>query len=339
MPYKFNDARRDKIPKAKYRVTNWSAYNKSLRRRGDLTVWVTDDVAQNWSAAHRKSRGGHARYSDLAIESCLTLRVVFRLALRQTQGFMRSIAQLMNLDLPVPDFSTLSCRGTSLNIQHPSHRSNGPITLIVDSTGLKMHGWNAEKHGTTKPRKTWRKLHLAFNPDTGDIVGSKLTTEHVGDETALPDLVREIDADVDRFLADGAYDGEGVSACLTARFGHKIEIIVPPPKNAVNGDNSQRNRHIDHIVEHGRLNWQKETGYNQRSQIEAQIRRWKTIIGGSLQTRKLENQITETRVAAKAMNRMTALGKAQFERVPGSIHQRQRRKIKPKVQIPLSQSC
>jgi hypothetical protein len=318
MPYKFNDARRDKIPKAKCRVTNWSAYNESLRRRGDLTVWVANDVAQNWAAPHRKSRGGQARYSDLAIEICLTLRVVFRLALRQTQGFMRSIAQLMNLDLPVPDFSTLSRRSTGLKIQHRPRRSDGPITLIVDSTGLKMHGgngWNAEKHGTTRPRKTWRKLHLAFNPDTGDIVGSELTTEHVGDETALPDLVGEIDADVDRFVADGAYDGEGVSAYLTARFGCEIEIIVPPPKNAVNGDNSQRNRHIDQIAEHGRMNWQREKGYNQRSQIEAQIGRWKTIIGGSLQARKLDNQITETRVAAKAMNRMTALGKAQFERV------------------------
>ena len=318
MPYKFNDARRDKIPKAKCRVTNWSAYNESLRRRGDLTVWVANDVAQNWAAPHRKSRGGQARYSDLAIEICLTLRVVFRLALRQTQGFMRSIAQLMNLNLPVPDFSTLSHRSTGLKIQHRPSRSDGPITLIVDSTGLKMHGgngWNAEKHGTTRPRKTWRKLHLAFNPDTGDIVGSELTTEHVGDETALPDLVGEIDADVDRFVADGAYDGEGVSAYLTARFGCEIEIIVPPPKNAVNGDNSQRNRHIDQIAEHGRMNWQREKGYNQRSQIEAQIGRWKTIIGGSLQARKLDNQITETRVAAKAMNRMTALGKAQFERV------------------------
>ncbi|MEO9782206.1 transposase, partial [Sedimentitalea sp.] len=95
MPYKFNDARRDKIPKAKYRVTNWSAYNEGLRQRGDLTVWVSDDVARKWSSPRRKTRGGQARYTDLAIEICLTLRVVFRLALRQTQGFMRSIAKLM----------------------------------------------------------------------------------------------------------------------------------------------------------------------------------------------------------------------------------------------------
>jgi hypothetical protein len=318
MPYKFNDPRRDQIPKSKYRVTNWSVYNESLRRRGDLTVWITDDVAQSWAAQRRKTRGGQARYSDLAIEICLTLRTVFQLALRQTQGFMRSIAQLMNLDIPVPDFSTLSRRSTGLRIRHHPRGFAGPITLIVDSTGLKMHGgngWNTEKHGTKKRRKTWRKLHLAFNPDTGDIVGSELTTEHVGDETALPDLVDGIDADVNRFLADGAYDGEGVSACLMAKFGYEIEIIVPPPKNAVDGKNSQRNRHIVHIARVGRMSWQKEKGYNQRSLIEAQIGRWKTIIGGSLQARKIDNQITETRVAVKALNRMTALGKAQFERV------------------------
>lgn len=275
-------------------------------------------MSQDWAAQRRKTRGGQARYSDLAIEICLTLRVVFRLGLRQTQGFLRSIARLMNLDIPVPDFSTLSRRGTGLKIRHHPRCSDGPITLIVDSTGLKMHGgngWNTEKHGTKKRRKTWRKLHLAFNPDTGNIVGSELTTEHVGDETALPDLVEGIDADVDRFLADGAYDGKGVSACVMAKFGHEIEIIVPPPKNAVIGDNSQRNRHIVHIARVGRMNWQKEMGYNQRSLIEAQIGRWKTIIGGSLQAQKIDSQITETHAAAKALNRMTVLGKALFERV------------------------
>ena len=318
MPYKLNDGRRDKFPKAKYRVTNWCEYNESLRRRADLTVWVADDVAQNWAAQRRKSPGGQARYSDLAIEICLTLRVVFRLALRQTQGFMRSIARLMNLDLAVPDFSTLSRRGNGLNIRQNAKRSEGAITLIVDSTGLKMHGgngWNSEKHGAKKTRKTWRKLHLAFDPDTGDIVDSKLTTERVGDETALPELIAEIDTAVGRFLADGAYNGQGVSACLEVKFGHNIEIIVPPPKNAVFGDNLQRNRHIDDMAEHGRMKWQKLVGYNQRSLVEAQIGRWKATIGGRLQARKLDNQITETRVAAKALNRMNALGRAQFERV------------------------
>ncbi|MFA3919481.1 transposase [Ruegeria hyattellae] len=111
MPYKFNDARRNKFPKAKYRVTNCSEYNESLRQRGDVTLWVSDDVVQNWASPRRKTRGGQARYSDLAIEICLTLRAVFRLLLRQTQGFVLSIAKLMGIDLAVPDFSILSRRG------------------------------------------------------------------------------------------------------------------------------------------------------------------------------------------------------------------------------------
>ena len=158
MPHKFNDARRDKFAKAQYRVKNASEYNESLRRRGDLTIWVANDVAENWSSPPRKTRGGRRLYSDLAIEVCLTLQVIFRLPLRQTQGFMRSIAKLMGLDLPVPDYSTLSRRGKGLKIVQQSQTSDKPITLIVDSTDLQMHGgtdWFTEKHGGKKPRKTW----------------------------------------------------------------------------------------------------------------------------------------------------------------------------------------
>ncbi|MDP5221090.1 IS5 family transposase, partial [Ruegeria sp. 2205SS24-7] len=242
MPYKFNHALRNKFPKARYRVTNWSAYNESLRQRGDVTIWISDEVAQNWSSPRRKTRGGQPRYTDLAIEICLTLRVVFRLALRQTQGFMRSIAKLMGMELVVPDFSTLSRRGKGLRIAQKRRAVSKPTTLILDSTGLKVHGgndWYEEKHSTKKARKTWRKLHIAFDPENGDIAATELTTEHVGDETALPHLLSDMDADVSRFLADGAYDGQGVADCLIEKFGHEVEIIIPPPKNAVHGKNAQ----------------------------------------------------------------------------------------------------
>ena len=132
-----------------------------------------------------------------------------------------------------------------------------------------MHGgsgWNAENYGATKSWKTWRKLHHAFNADTVDIVGSKLATKHVGDETAHPVLIGEIDAGVDRLLADGAYDGGWGAACLAGMLCHEIEIIVPLPKNAVSGVNSQRDWHIDQIAEHGRLNWQKKGGTLRRRQ-------------------------------------------------------------------------
>ena len=97
MPHKFNTSRRHKFAKKKYRVTNWCGYNESLRNRGDLTVWITGDARKHWAAPRRRSRGGQPRYSDLAITMCLTLGMVYRLPLRQTQGLIRSISKLMLL--------------------------------------------------------------------------------------------------------------------------------------------------------------------------------------------------------------------------------------------------
>ena len=141
MPHKFNADRRDKIPKQKHRVTNWAEYNESLRCRGDLTVWISDDALALWAAPRRTARGGQPRYSDLAIELCLTLGVVFKQPLRQTQGLMRSIARLLEVEIAVPDFSTLSRRGSDLILQaRPRANNQAVIHMVVDSTGLKIFG-------------------------------------------------------------------------------------------------------------------------------------------------------------------------------------------------------
>ncbi len=231
---------------------------------------------------------------------------------------MRSIAKLMGLDLVVPDFSTLSRRSKRLKITQHRCALDKQITLIVDSTGLKMHdgnGWHEEKHGAKRARKTCRKLNIALDPGTGKINASKLTSEHVGDETTLPELLAQVDVIVERFLADGAYNGKGVYGWLLSRFGPDIEVVVPPPKNAVLGENRQRNQHIENIAEHGGMTWQADTGYNQRSRVEAQIRRWNQVIGSSLQAQATENQIFEISIATKVLNRMTELGYVNYERV------------------------
>ena len=317
MPHKFNSDRRDKFSKAKYAVTNWSDYNEALRRRGDVTIWLEDGAAGKWSAPKRKGRGGQPKYSDFAIETCLTLGLIFHQPLRQTQGFVRSLLKLMGLDLPVPDFSTLSRRGIGLAVVDDRPQSTDPITLIVDSTGLKIHrgsGWQAEKHGTGKTRKSWRKLHLGYDPDSGEIVASLLTTDQVVDETALPDLIIGIENPVARVLADGAYDGTGVSDCLTQKFGPDVEIIIPPPITAVLGLSNGRDAHIMHIAEHGRMAWQSATGYNRRALVEAQIGRRKLVIGPRLNAREMNRQLTENQIATKSLNRMTRLGRAVFKR-------------------------
>lgn len=262
MPHKFNAARRDKIPKQKYRVTNWPEYNESLRQRGDLTVWISEDALALWSAPRRTTRGGQPHYSDLAIEICLTLGLVFKQPLRQTQGLMRSIARLLGVAIAVPDFSTLSRRGNGLTLRpKPKSKCDKPVQLVMDSTGLKIFGegeWLEKRHKTKRKRRSWRKLHLGFDLVSGEIVCSDLTTDDVGDPTALPDLLDQVDGPVDLFLADGAYDGEPTSDLLAARFGPMIEVTIPPPKNAILSPNAAHNPtardcHIADIAIHGRM--------------------------------------------------------------------------------------
>src|SRR3954453_13308653 len=182
MPFKANRDRRHRIPKQRHRVTNWAVYDTGLRARGSLTVWFTPEAIEAWRAEPRTGRGGQPRYSRLAITTALTLRAGFRLALRQTEGLIGSVLQLLGLDLPVPDHSTLSRRAATLEVPRP--RAGGaPVHLLVDSTGLRLCGpgeWLEEKHGT-KRRRAWRVLHLATEADTGRIVASVLTNKDADD--------------------------------------------------------------------------------------------------------------------------------------------------------------
>lgn len=325
MPHKYNAARRHRIARQKYRVTNWAAYNESLRQRGDLTIWVSDEVLCLWAAMRRTSRGGQCRYSDLAITLCLTLRVVYGLPLRQTQGLVRSVAALMGQEMSIPDFSTLSRRSKGLVLPpaKPRTKTSDPVHLVVDSTGLKIFGegeWLENKHKTKGERKRWRKLHLGLDLVSGGIICADLTTDDVGDPTALPGLLDQIDGPVARFLADGAYHGAPTRDLLAARIDEGADVIIPPPKNAVASPQSTlapsaRHRHIAEIETCGRLAWQKSTGYNQRSRVETQMGRWKAVIGPKLRARNFDNQKTEPNIGVLVLNRMTEFRRPAFKRV------------------------
>ena len=345
MPHKFNAARRHKFDKAQYRVINWAEYNESLRQRGDLTIWVSDEAQSVWSAPRRTSRGGQRRYSDLAIETCLTLRTAYRLGLRQTQGLMGSIGTLMGLDIRVPDFSTLSRRANGLRIAQVMRQAGSvPVHLVVDSTGLKIFGegeWLAQKHKIKGIRRRWRKLHLGLDLHSGAIVCANLTHDDVGDSTALPGLLDQLDGPVTGFLADGAYDGASTRDLLRERYGETLDVVIPPPKNAVIRPQSARgptvrDRHIAQIRSNGRMAWQVATGYNQRSRIETQIGRWKSVIGPKTQIPQLlqadhgdpgrpesPEHNDRTRTACVRTYRLTLpLGKGRIPSPPRSMQQR-----------------
>jgi hypothetical protein len=320
LPFKANAARRHHIPKQRHRVTNWAEYDASLRARGSLTVWFTPEAVATWAAAPRLTRGGQPTYSDLAITTALTLRAVFRLALRQTEGLISSILQLLGLDLPVPDHSTLSRRAETLEVPRPKAGS-APVHLLVDSTGLKFCGpgeWLAEKHGT-KRRRAWRVLHLATDADTGRIVASVLTDKDADDGSQVGPLLDRIDGAVASFTGDGAYDRGDVYAELAARHP-AAAVVVPPRANAVPSADAeiaptQRDRHLRCIAERGRMGWQRVSGYGWRALVEADISRWKRVIGDGLRSHTDGRQASEVAIAVDVLNRMLELGRPEYVRI------------------------
>ena len=245
---------------------------------------------------------------------------MFRLALRQTEGLIGSILQLLGLDLAVPDHSTLSRRAETLEVPRPKAGSE-PVHLLVDSTGLRLCGageWLEEKHGT-KRRRSWRKLHLATDADTGHIVASALTDKDADDGSQVGPLLDQVDGPVASFTADGAFDRDDVYAAVAARHP-EADVVVPPRSGAVPSDTvetapTQRDGHLRSIAERGRMGWQKASGYNWRALVEADASRWKRVIGDGLRSRTDGRQETEVAIAADVLNRMLGLGRPEYVRI------------------------
>src|SRR4051794_2330145 len=299
---------------------NWREYDASLRQRGSLTVWFTDEAVATWNAEPRTTRGGQRSYSPLAILTALTLRAVFRLGLRQTEGLIGSVIHLLGLALAVPDHTTLCRRAETLEVPRP-RKSSEAVHLLVDSTGLKLCGageWLLEKHGT-KTRRSWRKLHLGMDAETGQIVAAALTPNDVDDGSQVGPLLDQVDGPVASFTADGAYDQEGVAAAVAERYP-EAAVIVPPRSTAVPSETAetaptQRDRHLQVIAEHGRAAWQKASGYTIRARVEATIGRFKQVIGDGLRCRTDQRRATEVEVAVHALNRMLELGRPESVRI------------------------
>jgi len=321
LPFKLNQHRRHHFPKQKRKLMNWREYDASLRQRGSLTVWFTDDAIEGWRAQPRTTQGGQPSYSSLAILTALTLKAVFRLALRQTEGLISSVIGLLGLDLAVPDHSTLCRRAETLEVPRPQARRDGePLHLLVDSTGLKLCGageWLVEKHGT-KTRRSWRKLHIGLDADTGQIVAATLTKKEADDGAEVGALLDQVTGAVASFTGDGGYDQDRVYASVAERHP-EAAVIVPPRTTAVPSDMAetaptQRDRHLQHITEHGRMAWQRASGYTARARAEAAIGRFKQVIGDALRSRTDDRRATEVDVAVHALNRMSEFGRPNYAR-------------------------
>ena len=311
MPFKFHASRRHHIPRAKYRVMNWPDYDRGLVRRGDIRFWIDESALEQWDAAKRRTPGGQRRFSELAISTTLMLGVVFRLPLRQTEGFVRSLVDLMGCDLPVPDHTTLSRRRRTVDVVVETSTNKRSTDIVLDSTGLKFFGageWARAKHGET--RRSWRKLHISVDPASSEIRTHELTGDDTADATMAGPLVAGSGGMIRRVFADGAYDGEPVTKAIREALPPNSPpgIIIPPRATSIPlpdtpHGGSEREHHAAEIASKGRMNWQKRQGYGLRALGETAMARVKRLNGGKLNARTFQSQQTEIAMQIDVLNR------------------------------------
>ena len=246
-------------------------------------------------------------------KTCLSLKVLFGMALRQATGFVEILLRLVRLDWTVPDFSALSPRQTTLAVNIPSRGSKGPLHLLIDSTGIKVEGegeWHARKHGGPK-RRVWRKIHLGIDEETLEIRAVEITGSHIGDALVLPDLLNQIPADeqIGSVTADGAYDTRKCHKAIADRGAH---AVIPPRKNAklwktVTAGAMARNEALRASKYLGRALWRRWSGYHRRSRVETKMHCVK-LLGQRLMARDFDRQVAELQVRIAVLNGYTALG-------------------------------
>lgn len=308
-----------------YRVRNWPEYNTALVKRGSLTVWADAKTLRLWYSRNRTGKRGRPRtYSEKSIECVLTLAVVFGLPLRGVQGFVTSLLVLLGrADLPVPHYSTLCRRRKQWKAVLQVAKSDTPLRLVVDSTGLKVSGegeWKVKKHGKDrKKRRVWRKVHLAVDADTHIVCAASATGNEVADGTVLPDLLDQVEGKIQQVGGDGGYDWHSCYAAIRARGA---KALVPPRKGAViwqhgncKAEPLDRDAAVRQIRKQGRAAWKQQSGYHRRSLAETAISRFKGIFGSSLSARLTVAQDAETLLRCAALNRMTCLGMPRTEAI------------------------
>ncbi len=297
--------------KTKYRVSNWAEYDRALVQRGDITLWISADTIASWKPEPTGRRGARMKFSDHAIGTALTLRLIFKLPLRQAEGFLRSVLSLMGVDLEAPDHTTLSRRSQSLNVDLHRVACDKPIHLIVDSTGLSIVGegeWAAAKYGG-RGRRGWKKLHLGVDRSSVIVAGA-LTDGNADDAKTALDLINEVEGDITSVTADTAYDTIAIYDASAARGA---EVVVPPSRSATRSrqrryPSSARDSTIMRVQEIGRRQWKKESGYHLQARVENTFFRYKTIIGPRFRARHSESQTAEAMIACNILNTMIELG-------------------------------
>lgn len=308
--------------KATYRIRNWPEYDTSLRRRGSLTLWISQELIENWTTTEKSGgRGASPTYTDAAIETMAMVKYLFGQASRQAEGMLSSIFEMMKVSLPVPDHTTLSRRLARLPVRLPVKNKEQARHVVCDSTGVKVYGegeWKVRQHGYSK-RRTWRKLHLCVDEETLEIIVAGGSTNSVSDGEMLPLMLAEVRDEVCQVSCDGIYDQR---KCYEAINGVSARAAIPPRRGAriwqhanTRAERHMRDENLRSIRKKGRKKWKEDVGYHRRSLAETAVFRYKVTFGDKLHSRKIENQFNEMFIKCAALNKMVHLGMPQSYKV------------------------
>ena len=282
--------------KVNYRIRNWSEYNKSLMKRGSLDLWLSEDIESWWYG------NGKDTYSDKTIEFMITMQMIYQLPLRQVVGFVRSLFKQSDIDLVVPDYTTISRRMKKLSVT--LQKKPKDITdIIVDSTGIKVYGegeWKVRKHGWNY-RRTWKKVHIGID-SLGEIRMVSMTHSDTHDSVPVKSLLKQEEAWITDFYGDGAYDSSELYRYLEKR--NTVGYHIPPQHNAqiTSKGHHQRNQHIRDIQATDRDTWKQNSGYHTRSLSETTMYRYKTIFGQHMKYRSENSQHNEVIIKCNILN-------------------------------------
>jgi Transposase DDE domain len=303
------------MTKKVYRVHNWNKYNKALIARGSIILWINEEVAKKWCELEspHKDRGRQKYYSDLAIQTCLNLRSLFKLPLRSVQGLVESLFILIGFKIKTPSYTQICRRQKELDLKLV-HNIKGKIHVVIDGSGLKIFGegeWKVRQHGYIKHRM-WRKLHIGIDVKSQQIVMMELTDNKIGENKKFKGLLEQYEEGYSRIGADKGYDSydcheevgkyDAISAINiqdAAKERKKRRDDEPP---------LVRDEIIRRIAEIGKEAWKEEVEYHSRSLVETGFYRYKTIFGAKMHSRKIENQKTESMICCNILNKFTSLG-------------------------------
>lgn len=308
--------------RSSYKPRNWSEYNKAKINSGNIFIYFKDDIKDWWYNTEKNGKKGRNNlYSNHSIELALIVHYLFKIPLRQTQGFIAGMFEKFGLNLNAQNYSTISRRSQDLDVLYRTLDPTDNLHIVVDSSGVQIHSgnqWNAYKHRVTDKQK-WLKVHCCVHAQTGEVLSNTLTDSCTSDSSQVKPLLDELPDKIEKFYGDGAYDRHQTYDAIAEHQSSVVDTIIPPLESSKTPEDpeielTQREKHVEYIQNKGRLRWNNKHNYGQRQKAEGVFAKFKALFDEKLLSRDSCAQQTELNLKCKWLNQMNKLYTSGFAR-------------------------